>query len=161
MTAVVATVHDYAVTPERLWEVVTDYGALSKVMKGWARFSGLPEGRVEAGQTLDLKVSPLGLPPARPWRIEIERLDPAARRLRSRESGAGVKTWMHEIAVDPCPAGARLTDRITLDAGWRTPFYAWFARAMLRGRHAPRCKVLGLMDRPKKSAEPSATTSDN
>jgi len=68
MSAVVATVHDYAVTPERLWEVVTDYGALAKVMRGWARFRGLPEGRVEAGQTLDLSVSLFGVLPARPYR---------------------------------------------------------------------------------------------
>ncbi|MEO1686549.1 MAG: SRPBCC family protein [Pseudomonadota bacterium] len=153
MTAVVAVVHDYPVSTDRLWDVVTDYDALAKIMRGWARFRGLPEGRVQAGQGVDAAVSLFGLLPARPWRMEIQHLDPEARRLRSREAGLGARAWIHEIAVDPCPAGARLTDRVTVDAGWRTPVYAVFARAMLRGRHGPRCKALGLMDRPNKTAD--------
>ena len=49
--------HDYPVSPERLWALATDYGALARVMEGVVAFEGLPEGRVQEGQ----KIGPVTL----------------------------------------------------------------------------------------------------
>lgn len=134
--------HDYPVAPDRLWALVTDYGALAESVAGLIAFDGLPEGRVEQGQAVEVQTSLFGRLPKRPYRMEVPFCDHGARRLRSREHGMGVRRWEHEMAVDPIPGGARLSERVEIDAGLATPLFAAWARFMYRARHAPRLRML-------------------
>lgn len=141
----VTTVHDYPVSPDRLWALVTDYDALGTVMRGLMSFDGLPNRRARAGDAFDLRVRLFGILPARPYRIELVQFDDDAMILQSRETGMGVRQWAHRITVTPHQGGARLTDRIDIDAGWKTPIVAAFAHHLLRRRHKPRLRLLGLV----------------
>ena len=138
----VRTEFHYPVPPGRLWTLVTSYDALARVMEGIVAFDGLPEGRVEAGQSLSVNVSLLGVLPAQPYRMDVLECDDAAMVLRSSEKGAGVKRWMHTLSVDPAPEGSRLTDRIEIDAGALTPIFALWAKYLYTARHKPRLRLL-------------------
>ena len=138
----VTIINDYAAAPERLWALVTDYGALGEVMKGIAEFEGLPEGRTETGQKLDVMVSLFGRFPPQPYHMEVLECDDDRMILRSSEVGAGVKSWNHTLTVTPHAGGSRLTDRIEIDAGWLTPVFALWARHMYSARHKPRLRLL-------------------
>lgn len=53
---------------------------------------------------------------------------------------AGATAFNHEVVLEPAPSGEKLythyTDKIELDAGWRTPFVAWRVRkACSRHQH--------------------------
>ena len=54
--------------------------------------------------------------------------------IRDNGHGAMIKTWDHMIEVAPDGDGTRFTDRVTVDAGWLTPFVALFARVFYRHR---------------------------
>ncbi|MDF2231140.1 SRPBCC family protein [Albimonas sp. CAU 1670] len=134
--------HDYPVSPDRLWAMVTDYEALAESVAGLIAFEGLPEGQVRPGQVVEVQTSLFGRLPPRPYRMEVIEHDAGARRLRSREHGMGVRRWEHEMAVEPIPGGARLNERVEIDAGLATPLFAAWARFMYRARHAPRLRML-------------------
>ena len=61
--------------------------------------------------------------------IRIERFDMESG-VQSREGNQLVPTWDHEIILSMIDAShTRYTDRVKIDAGWRTPFvYAWACR---------------------------------
>ena len=150
MRTVVLT-HDYPVPAGRLWALVTDYDALAEVMQGLASFEGLPSGRTQTGQILDVQVSLLGKLPPQPYRMEVLDCDDVAMVLRSDEKGAGVRSWRHTLRVTPTETGSRLTDRIEIDAGWKTPIFAAWARYMYGARHKPRLRMLSERRDPEAS----------
>lgn len=133
--------HDYSVGPDRLFDLVTDLDTLDAVTKPWVQIHHLPSGPVHGGQVIDVALSVLGILPARPYKIRILCCDAAARQMQSEETGLGVRL-LHRVEVLPVAAGARLIDRIDIDAGWRTPLVAAFVRASYRWRHRKR---LGLL----------------
>jgi len=135
--------HNYATDPDTLWQKVTDYTCLAKVMEGIIAFEGLPSGRTFTGQKCEVMVSLFGKLPAQPYTMEILECDDDARILRSSEKGAGVKSWHHRLTVQSTPEGARLTDQIEIDAGLLTPLFAIWARYLYRARHKPRLRMLG------------------
>lgn len=140
-----ATVHvegDYALTPAELWAQATDYGWLARVCEPLVAFEGLPPGRCHAGQKLDLKVRLFGWMPAQDYEIEIVEYDDAAMRMKSEERGSGVESWQHTITVTAVEAGSRLTDHVEIEAGWRTPAIAAWARFLYRHRHKRRRQLL-------------------
>lgn len=49
--------NDYSVGATRLWKLATDYQALTEIMEGLATLDGLPIGRAQTGQRLDVMVS--------------------------------------------------------------------------------------------------------
>ncbi|MEQ9675701.1 MAG: SRPBCC family protein [Roseovarius indicus] len=134
--------HDYPVSPERLWALATDYGALARVMEGVVAFEGLPEGRVQEGQKIDVKVSLFGKLPKQPYHMEVVECDDSRMVLRSSEKGAGVKEWRHTMRVTPAPGGSRLTDTIEIEAGLLTGAFALWARYLYGARHKPRLRIL-------------------
>lgn len=138
----VSLTHNYDVPPETLWALVTDYGALAEVMKGLASFEGLPSGRTHTGQRFEVQVRLFGRLPPQPYVMEVLDCDDAARVLRSAEHGMGVRTWRHTLCVTESPGGSRLSDQIEIDAGWRTPVFAAWARFMYGARHRPRLRLL-------------------
>lgn len=139
----VVSEHHYSVSPDRLWALVTDYSALKTVMDGMVAFEGLPEGRAVTGQKCEVMVSLFGRLPAQPYVMEVVLCDDAAMVLQSSERGAGVKSWRHHLCVEATSNGCKITDRIEIDAGLMTPFFALWARYMYRARHKPR---LALFD---------------
>lgn len=138
----VALTHHYAVPPERLWALVTDYGALEEVMTGIIAFEGMPAGRVITGQKIDVMVSLFGKLPAQPYHMEVLECDDVARVLRSSEHGAGVKSWRHTLRVDAHDGGSVLSEQIEIDAGLLTPLFAAWARYLYKARHKPRLALL-------------------
>lgn len=144
MSTVVEVSHDYPVPPARLWALAMDIDALSQMNAPLIVFGDLPDGRMRAGLVIDTTVSVLGRLPARPYRIEMTTCDDGGMCAQTHEAGAGVRRWDHRITVTPIPGGARLTDRIEIEAGWLTPAAAWWARKLYRHRDATRRRLLGL-----------------
>lgn len=144
MSATVEVRHHYPVSAERLWALTMDLPSLAEMNAPLVAFGSLPDGRMHEGLVIDTTVSVLGRLPARPYWIAVVTCDDATMRAETEETGAGVKRWNHRIAVTPIEGGARLTDRIEIDAGWLTPVYAWWARKLYRHRDAPRRRLLGL-----------------
>lgn len=134
--------NDYPHPASRLWALATDYCALSEVMKGIASFDGLPAGKAETGQTLNIMVSLFGKLPAQPYFMEILECDDARMVMRSSERGAGVKVWRHTLTVAETQSGSRLIDQIEIDAGLLTPIFGLWAKYLYGARHKPRLALL-------------------
>jgi hypothetical protein len=76
-----------------------------------------------------------GVLPFSRHRLRIAELDDRGRVLRSDESGGLIRSWRHDITVEPLGGGrSRYTDVIHLDAGAFTPLVAAFAWAFYRER---------------------------
>ena len=138
----VKVVNKYNATPEQLWMLATDYDALGEIMQGIASFEGLPSGRTQTGQKLNVMVSLFGKLPSQPYAMEVLECDDARMILRSSEHGAGVKSWHHTLTVSETETGSRLTDNIEIDAGLMTPVFALWAKYLYSARHKPRLKLL-------------------
>ncbi|MGB0439966.1 MAG: hypothetical protein ACPGFC_07670, partial [Paracoccaceae bacterium] len=138
----VTNVLDYDVSVDRLWAVAMDYSALAYCMRGKVRFSHLPDGRPYSGQVIDLRVSLLGVLPWQPYRIEMLEFSEEDRVMQSLEQGSGVQMWRHRATATETATGSRLTDVIDIEAGWKTPVVAAWARWMYQGRHKPRLELL-------------------
>ena len=132
----------YDADPTRVWALVTDFKALENVCQRFLSFEGLPEGRLETGQSFDVMVRLFGRLPAQPYHMEVELCDDAAMQFQSREKGAGVTQWDHHLWVQPERNGTRLRETITIKAGLATPLFLLWARLLYRGRHAPRVDLL-------------------
>ncbi|NDV02078.1 hypothetical protein [Pseudoroseicyclus tamaricis] len=87
--------------------MATDYGALSRVMEGRMRFSGLPKGRTETGQVVEVGVSLFGRLPEQPYRMEVLECDEDAMVLRPPSVGRGSSGGITRFGSHRCPAGAR------------------------------------------------------
>lgn len=155
MGRTVRLTHEYPVDADRLWALATDLDALAGVSGRLVRFEGLPSGHCRTGQVIDLRVSLFGLLPWRPYRMRVISCDDAARRLVSEEEGMGVALWRHRLSVDATEAGARLTDEIEIEAGWKTPLVARWARMLYARRDAPRRRMLGLPPRGRATPLPA------
>lgn len=142
MRRLMTFVHDYPVSPERLFALVSDLDTLEAVTRPWVTFHHLPSGPVREGQVIDVALSVLGVFPVSPYRMRVVRCDAAARRLRSEEDGMGIHKLTHEIEVVARPNGARLVDRVEIDAGWLTPVVASWAWVIYRWRHHVRLRLL-------------------
>lgn len=139
---VINVVNEYPVNADRLWEVVTDFDALRKIMKGIVEFEGVPSGRARTGQTMDIMVSLFGKLPQQPYYMEILECDDANKIMRSSEKGAGVKSWRHTLMVEDTPNGSRLIENIEVKAGILTPIFALWAKYLYHARHKPRLRLL-------------------
>lgn len=143
MTRILTLEQRYPVDPDRLFALVTDLDTLDAVTRPWVQIHHLPSGPVRTGQVIDVALSILGLLPARPYTMRILSCDAKMRRMRSRETGLGVRRLSHDLEVQADPKGARLIDRIEIDAGWKTPIVAGFAWIGYRWRHHVRLRLLG------------------
>ncbi|WP_371171319.1 SRPBCC family protein [Aliiroseovarius sp. 2305UL8-7] len=134
--------HDYPYSAREVWEVAIDYDYLAEAMDGLVRFEGLPNGKVQASQSMTVMVSLFGKLPAQPYHMEVVDFDDDAMRLVSSEWGAGVKSWQHTLQVTSTQTGCTLSDTIQIDAGWFTrPFSVW-AKFLYKHRHKPRMEIL-------------------
>lgn len=134
--------NDYSVRATRLWKLATDYQALTEIMEGLATLDGLPIGRAQTGQRLDVMVSLFGKLPKQPYCIEVLECDDAQMILRTSERGSGVKEWRHTLTVIETATGSRLCDQIEIDAGLLTPLFALWAKFLYGARHPRRLRLL-------------------
>lgn len=62
--------------------------------------------------------------------------DGDTRYVRDNGRSASIKRWDHWISISPEGEGTRYEDRLDLDAGWRTPVVAAFAKAFYTHRQS-------------------------
>jgi hypothetical protein len=76
-----------------------------------------------------------GIIPLGTHTIFLERIDPEAREIQSRESAFLVRRWDHLVRVRPAGYGQTLySDEILIEAGWLTAFVWLFAQWFYRHR---------------------------
>ncbi len=86
-----------------------------------------------------------GVVPFSMHRIRIASIDDHERLLRSDESGGVIRSWRHDILVEPHADGrSRYTDVVHIDAGPLTPLVAAFAWFLYRERQR-RWRVLATI----------------
>lgn len=129
-------------SPDKLWNVVTDLDALNEIAGRAVSFNGLPSGRFETGQVLKVSVSLLGLLPRQKYCIKVIEVDDVNRTLLSSESGAGVALWRHTAIVSKDGWGSVLKDQVEIEAGWLTLAASIWATFLYRRRHSARLRIL-------------------
>ena len=134
--------HRYSVSPDRLFDLVSDLDTLHAVTRPWIQFHHLPSGPVHTGQVVDVAISVLGLFPVRPFKMRVVLCDRASRQMRTHEDGVGIRGLVHTLRVSPDNVGARLMDKVVIDAGWKTGLFALLAWGMYRWRHHVRLRLL-------------------
>ncbi len=147
MAIVVEVVAHYDSDADHIFHSALRFSEMMEAMEGVATYSGLPANDTACeGDTFIVDVTFWGVFKQKGHRIFVERLDPEARIIQSRESGNGIKRWDHTLSVQREGAKASWTDRVVIDAGWRTPFVARFAAFIYRRRHQHR-KAVSLSSR--------------
>ncbi|UWQ16944.1 SRPBCC family protein [Jannaschia sp. M317] len=142
MTKITLT-HDYDAPARAVWTVCTDFAALAEVCRPLITFDGLPDGRVRAGQAIEVGVRLFGWLPRQTYRMEVLTCDEHEMFLRSHEFGAGVRQWDHALRVIPQgERGARVTETIDIDAGLMTPAFRFWATTLYSHRHKGRTRLL-------------------
>jgi hypothetical protein len=125
--------------PEKAWEELQRPALLREVIRPLFRFvpvdpPQLPERWPEAA-ILHLRGYLFGIIPIGTHNIFIERIDPAAREIQSREAGGLVRRWDHLICIRPTGDGRTLySDEVIIEAGWLTLFVWLFAQWFYRHR---------------------------
>jgi len=94
----------------------------------------LPE-RWPAGQTVRCRSYLFGLIPLGTHVVHLERIDPSAREIQSREFDPLISRWDHLVRIRPMTEGrCRYSDEIEIEAGWLTPLVWLFALGFYRHR---------------------------
>lgn len=130
------------------------FAAMAQATRGVAVYKDMPEGSMEQGRTYTLNVTVWGIMRNPDYQVRVERVDPVARTVQSREFGWMIRQWDHTLTVVPDGDGdgdgCIWTDRIVIDCGWATGYMSWVAKVLYRTRHrnrqgqaitARRCRV--------------------
>ena len=133
----------YDVPADVLWRHVVRYDALEAAMSGRLVRVKCPPGEERVGDDVTLVFKLFGAVPVGRWRFKVVARDDIGRRLRSTESGTGVRRWTHEIGIEEAGNdGSRLSDTIEIDAGVLTPIIVRFARSEYERRHRLRRQMI-------------------
>lgn len=125
--------------PDAIFREACDLAEMKSAMAGLARYQGLPDRRVVEGDRFEVDLLMWGWLPLRGHRIEVIRLDEAARLLQSREGNRNVRRWDHSLSLAPHPEGALWRDEIILEAkGPGEALTARFCRHVYLYRHRAR-----------------------
>jgi hypothetical protein len=125
--------------PEKVWDELQRPALLLEVIRPLFRFAPadgpqFPERWLE-GATVRCKGYLFGIIPLGAHTIFIERIDPVAREIQTRESEALVRRWDHMVRVRSAGEGqAHYSDEIIIEAGWVTLFVWLFAQGFYRHR---------------------------
>jgi hypothetical protein len=123
--------------PEKVWAELQTSAVHREIIRPVMRFRSLdPAGAVERwapGGSYRFRCYLFGVIPLGKHTIFIERIDPGAREIQSREHGALVRRWDHLIRLRPTADGRTLyLDEVEIGAGPLTPlmwaFAQWFYR---------------------------------
>lgn len=148
MPRTITLTHDYPAPARVVWEVATNMDSYREAMGRLMIFDGLPSGSIEEGQKIDVRVSLYGITPWQDYSMTVEACDHDAMTFQSDEHGAGINSWRHRLSVEDIPNGSCLTDSVEVDAGWKTPVFAWWAGVVYRARHIPRLRMLAVRGFP-------------
>jgi hypothetical protein len=139
MPVAVEIVARYKGDADETFQSALRFSEMSEAMAGIATYAGLPiSDTAREGDTIVVDVTFWGVFTQRGHSMFIERIDPEARIIQSRESGNGINRWDHTLSVQPVNGMAVWTDMVVIDAGWRTPFLARFAAFVYARRHRHR-----------------------
>ncbi len=127
--------------PELVWALAQRPAMLAEVSYPLLSFftrDGHPFPSVwHAGASADLNVYGLGMVPLGRHTITIERIDPTAGEIQTRESSQLVPVWNHLIRIEPFGDGQTLyTDQIDISAGLLNPLVTQFALVFYRYRQS-------------------------
>src|SRR5262249_23839568 len=123
--------------PEKVWAELQTSALHREVIRPLMRFRSLdaPDAseRWSQGGTFHFRCYLFGVIPLGKHTIFIERIDPVAQEIQSREHGALLHRWDHLIRIRPTPDGRTLyADEVEFSAGLLTPlvwaFAQWFYR---------------------------------
>lgn len=125
-------------SPNRIWEQVRTSGLMMHVNWPVLSFreddSELPAIWTE-GKSQDLRLYAFGIIPLGKHNIYIERIDPEAYILQSREIGQIAQIWNHTIKLTLQEDGQTLySDVVRIYAGKMTSLVAFFAKLLYRYR---------------------------
>lgn len=137
MRAVVVEIRAfYGEEPDAVFASALNFAEMEDAMRGLATYSGLPlSGTAHEGDSFSVDVTFWRLFTVRGHHIHVERLDVSSRIIQSRERAPGVARWDHLLSVQPSGAMACWTDRVEIDAGWKTWLVARFAAFTYARRH--------------------------
>jgi len=113
---------------------------LEYVAAPWIRFEPVDPPKLpdewEPGRYL-VQMRLFGAIPLGTQWIGIRAVEQRGERLLVHDQGTStlVRVWDHRIEITPAAdGGTRYCDRVTIEAGWRTPFVGWFARRFFAHR---------------------------
>jgi hypothetical protein len=106
--------------------------------RGVATYRGLPDGPMKQGKTYTAYVVVWGILHNPRYEVTVDRVDPAARIVQTREHGRSIRRWDHWLTVTPDDGGCIWTDRVVIDSGWLGPVMVRIARSLYRARHRNR-----------------------
>ncbi|MBO6605089.1 MAG: hypothetical protein JJ938_11595 [Roseicyclus sp.] len=125
--------------PDLVWDLLQRPDTLIRITEGWLSFRPLdlpdwPETWQEGAYRVALS-GPFGIPLGlQILRVSFPPPKGDTRFIRDRGEGQMVRLWDHLISLRPEGSGTRYADEVAVEAGWRTPFVAAFARAFYRRR---------------------------
>ena len=143
MTRRVCVQHSYGVPADRLWACCISYDCLADMMASLVIYDGLPRGEMQAGQSVDLRVTHFKFTPPVNWHIDVVGRDDEMRVLQTSEYGGAVKSYHHTQTVEALGVNdSRLIDEIEFDAGWLSRPMVWWVNHIYTTRDAPRRRLL-------------------
>lgn len=127
--------------PELVWALAQQPAMLAEVSYPVLSFfprDGRPFPSVwKAGAAAELNLYALGVLPLGHHTISVERIDPSAGEIQTRETGLLVPVWNHVIRIEPFGEDQTLyTDEVDISAGPLTPLVVQFALAFYRYRQS-------------------------
>jgi hypothetical protein len=114
------------------------FAEMAEATRGVAVYKDMPKGIMEQGKTYTLNVTVWGVMRNPNYQVHVERVDPVARQVQSREFGWMIRQWDHTLSILPDGDGCVWTDRIMIDCSWATGYMAWVAKVLYRTRHRNR-----------------------
>ncbi|MBP3871169.1 MAG: hypothetical protein J6E46_09355 [Faecalicoccus sp.] len=113
---------------ETIFLKLKEFSTLQKIAWPYAAFKPVDQNNRaiwQKGSTFRYKFRLFGVIPLGVHTIYIEKFDMDG--ISSKEGNAYVPVWNHEILLDPLDSThTRYTDRVSIDAGWKTDLvYIW------------------------------------
>ncbi len=138
MTYTVFVEATYPSDADATFREALDLAEMQEAMRGLAVYHGLPQRDILEGDTIIVDVTLFKLFTTKNHMMHVERLDPEARVIQSRERNSHIDRWDHLLSIQPTSAGCVWRDRVVLDAGIGTFLTARFCRFIYARRHRRR-----------------------
>ncbi|TVR38514.1 MAG: hypothetical protein EA388_00235 [Nitriliruptor sp.] len=141
-----------------VWGAVCTPTAFRTVTRGVLRYPPVSR-RADPwreGETVSGRLWLFGVLPLNRHSIRVARINPDALTLTSDEHGGLIRSWVHDIVLEPIDAHhTRYTDRVKIEAGWATLPVTAFAWVFYRIRQARWRRLVLTLD------DPDHDTADN
>lgn len=131
---------DFNVSADRLFSHILSYDAFAEVEPEGLDLSRFAGRSLRVGDHLETPFPPL---PMFDWKIDVVRVDPTERIVKTEESGAFIKRWAHTLSVTPLtPESCRYSDHVVIEAGMLSRLVARSAKKMYEARQSRRAEIL-------------------